>query len=78
MTCIPAVAANLYYLAETHAIHKSFHVLGVLAFLAAYIAALYYFKNTRQEAILALFLTEINNIFAASYNFSEKHLSPTL
>jgi hypothetical protein len=62
----PATAPSLNSLASTHAIHNSFQVLGVLAFLADSIAFWNYPNLTRQEAILALFLTEVNRILAAS------------
>lgn len=64
-----AIEAYLNSEASTQAKHNSFHVLDVLAFYAASIALLNYFNLTRHDAILALFLSAVNNIFAASYNY---------
>ena len=62
----PATAASLNSADSTQSIVNSFHVLGVLAFLAASIAYWYYLSLTKQDAILALFLVATNKSFAAS------------
>lgn len=64
-----AIDAYLNSDASTHAKHNSFQVLDVLAFWAASIALLNYFSLTKQDAILALFLSAVNKILAASYNY---------
>ena len=70
MIYIEATLASLYSPASMQAIVSSFHVLGVFAFLADSMAWANYFKRTRQEAILALFLTDTYKCLAASYSLS--------
>jgi len=57
MMFMAAVFANLYSWAATQDMQTSLHVLVVLAFLAASMAAANSFKWIKQDAILELFLT---------------------
>lgn len=54
-----AALASLYSWAATQAMHNSFQVLVVLAFLAISMAAEYSLSWIKQEAILELFLAMV-------------------